>query len=65
MIAPSPGAPSLLTAAIGLHGGASTWAFNVVRELILASVGENRVLAFYADDLEQLPGKQNGSAATW
>jgi hypothetical protein len=51
------GALPLLTAAIGLHGSASTWAFNVIRELILASVGEDRVLAFYADDLEQLPGQ--------
>src|SRR4051812_42545431 len=40
---------------VGLHGSASTWVFNVVRELMIDAVGEPHVLALYADDLSQLP----------
>ena len=50
-------APSLgPVAAIGLHGSASTWVFNVIRELMIAAIGdEQRILALYADELRQLP----------
>lgn len=40
---------------IGLHGSASTWIFNVVRELTLAAHGEAGLWSGYADELEQLP----------
>lgn len=42
-------------ATIGLHGSASTWVFNVVRELLVAAVGTDRVLAFYAEDIHPIP----------
>jgi hypothetical protein len=42
-------------ATIGLHGSASTWVFNVVRELVIAVHGEDRVLAVYADTEAQVP----------
>ena len=45
----------MIVATIGLHGSASTWMFNVVRELILAARGEGAVLSCYADEPEQLP----------
>jgi len=41
-------------ATIGLHASASTWVFNVVRELMIAAVGSERVLALYADRMEQI-----------
>jgi hypothetical protein len=44
-----------LIATIGLHGSASTWVFNIVRELVAATVGEERMLTFYADELAQFP----------
>lgn len=44
-----------VVATIGLHASASTWVFNVVRELLIASFGEARVLTLYADKVEQLP----------
>jgi hypothetical protein len=47
--------PSRLVATIGLHGSASTWVFNVVRELMIASLGDGRVLAVYADEVAQVP----------
>ncbi len=47
--------PPGLVATIGLHGSASTWVFNVVRELMIAALGEQRVLAVYADQMEDLP----------
>jgi hypothetical protein len=34
---------------IGLYSSASTWAFNVVRELMIAQHGEARVCALYSD----------------
>jgi hypothetical protein len=49
--APPPG----LIATIGLHGSASTWVFNVVRELMIAALGEQRVVAVYADKVEDVP----------
>ena len=42
-------------ATIGLHSSASTWVFNVVRELLIASAGERQVMSVYADELHQLP----------
>lgn len=47
-------AHSSLTATIGLHASASTWVFNVVRELLIAAHGDDRVLSFYADELSTL-----------
>jgi hypothetical protein len=44
-----------LVATIGLHGSASTWVFNVVRELMVASFGANAVFALFADKIDQLP----------
>jgi hypothetical protein len=47
--------PPRLIATIGLHSSASTWVFNVIRELMLAAVGEPRVLAVYADKIDDVP----------
>ena len=44
-----------MVATIGLHASASTWVFNVVRELMIAAVGEDQVMALYADDVSELP----------
>jgi hypothetical protein len=38
-----------------MHASASTWVFNVVRELLIAAVGDNRVLTLYADRPDQIP----------
>jgi len=51
-----PAIPGLI-ATIGLHGSASTWVFNVVRELLIAALGEDQVLALYADRLSELPAE--------
>jgi hypothetical protein len=50
-----PARPPLMIATIGLHSSASTWVFNVVRELMIAAVGEHRVIAPFADTMNQLP----------
>jgi len=47
--------PPRLVATIGLHASASTWVFNVVRELMIASLGDAPVLTLYADELGQVP----------
>jgi hypothetical protein len=47
--------PPELVATVGLHGSASTWVFNIVRELVAATVGPERMLTCYADELGQLP----------
>jgi hypothetical protein len=47
--------PPRLVATIGMHASASTWVFNVVRELMIAAVGEPLVLTLYADEVGQLP----------
>src|ERR1700722_3680832 len=47
--------PPLMIAAIGLHSSASTWVFNVARELMIATLGEHRVIALFADRMDQLP----------
>src|ERR1017187_7726507 len=48
-------APPLLVATIGMHASASTWVFNVVRELMISVLGDDRVLAFYTDVVDQVP----------
>lgn len=52
---PAQDPPPRLIATIGMHGSASTWIFNVVRELLIAAKGDARVLTFYADELGQMP----------
>jgi hypothetical protein len=47
----------LLIATIGLHASASTWVFNVVRELLMAHFGDREVAALYAEKLEELPAE--------
>ncbi len=48
----------------GLYGSASTWVFNVARELYLAAFGAGGVLALYSDSLAkvlthpELPGRR-------
>jgi hypothetical protein len=44
-----------LIATMGLHASASTWVFNVVRELLIAAVGEDAVGGLYADRRDQVP----------
>lgn len=39
---------------IGLHSSASTWVFNVLRELMIAQHGESRVLAVYSDTVAKV-----------
>ena len=51
-----PGAlPPELIATVGLHASASTWVFNVIRELVATAAGPDQMLTFYADELGQLP----------
>lgn len=52
---PAGGRAPHLVAAIGLHGSASTWVFNIVRELMTAAVGVNEVVSAYAEEPSQLP----------
>jgi Sulfotransferase domain len=54
-VADQPAPPPRLVATIGMHASASTWVFNVVRELLIAAVGDAQVLTFYADELGQMP----------
>jgi hypothetical protein len=44
-----------VVATVGLHGSASTWVFNVARELMIASAGEAGVLSLYADEVARIP----------
>jgi hypothetical protein len=46
-----------LVATIGLHGSASTWVFNVARELMIDAAGEYRVVSCYADEPAHLPAE--------
>jgi hypothetical protein len=48
--------PSVV-ATIGLHSSASTWVFNVARELLIAARGEAAVLALYGERVEDLPAE--------
>ena len=43
-----------LTVTLGMHGSASTWVFNVVRELLASELGTGRVASGYAEDARQL-----------
>jgi hypothetical protein len=43
-------------ATIGLHGSASTFVFNVARELLLSACPDDGVMTFYADKLSNIPG---------
>ena len=52
---PTEATPPPLIATIGLHGSASTWVFNVVRELMIAAVGEDRVVTVYTDEMSHVP----------
>jgi len=45
----------LLVATVGLHASASTWVFNVARELLIAAYGEAAVMTLYADEIALLP----------
>jgi hypothetical protein len=47
--------PPPLIATVGLHASASTWVFNVVRELMIAATGETHVMSCYADERAQVP----------
>src|ERR1700761_7885951 len=42
-------------ATIGLHASASTWIFNVVRELMVVTLGEDSVLAIYEEEMAKIP----------
>jgi len=44
-----------IVATVGLHGSASTWVFNVVRELLVDAAGEAGVLAVYVDQASEMP----------
>jgi len=50
-------APPLLTLTLGLRGSASTWAYNVARELLAASCGEAQVVACFANAPADLLGE--------
>jgi hypothetical protein len=45
----------MLVATIGLHSSASTWVFNVARELLAAAHGD--FLSAYADAIKELPAE--------
>lgn len=47
-------APALV-ATVGLHGSASTWAFNVARELMTAAFGEGALFSAHAQEPGQIP----------
>ena len=42
-------------ATVGLHGSASTWVFNVARELAIARWGETEVRSLFADEVARIP----------
>lgn len=49
------GSPPPIVMTIGLKASASTWVFNVVRELMISAVGAERVLAIYSDQPKAMP----------
>lgn len=49
---------------IGMHGSASTWVFNAVREMMSAQLGETSVLTFFADKMEHVPEQAHGTDKT-
>lgn len=54
MTKPRVSVPEVVATA-GLHGSASTWIFNIVRELMARSLGTAPLLTFYADELALFP----------
>jgi hypothetical protein len=52
---------------IGLYGSASTWVFNVLRELMIAQHGEARVFALYSDTVAKVIGDRQalGRYVVW
>jgi hypothetical protein len=50
--------PPRIVVTVGLHSSASTWVFNVVRELMAACLGPENVLAIYAEDVPALLAEQ-------
>ena len=49
-------------ATVGLHGSASTWVFNVARELLLAAYPAGEIIPFYADRIVDIPREFPASA---
>jgi hypothetical protein len=47
--------PPQVVVTIGIHASASTWVFNVVRELVTRAVGAQQVLAIYAEEIKEIP----------
>lgn len=50
---PPPTTPRLVCT-VGLHGSASTFLFNVARELLEAALGTDEVLAFYSESVPEM-----------
>jgi hypothetical protein len=46
-----------VVATVGLHASASTWVFNVVRELMIAAFGAQEVFSLYAEAPDELPDR--------
>jgi len=44
-----PAALPRVVCTVGVHGSASTWVFNVVRELVMLGAGRAATLPCYAD----------------
>jgi hypothetical protein len=44
-----------LVATVGLHASASTWVFNVVRELMVSAFGTPQVFSLYTEEPGELP----------
>jgi hypothetical protein len=44
-----------LVATVGLHASASTWVFNIVRELMMAAFGTQDVFSLYTEEPGELP----------
>jgi hypothetical protein len=45
-----------ITATLGVYGSASTWVFNVLRELSIAHFGADRVHAIFSDSVQDVLG---------
>ena len=60
-------APPRVVVTQGLYGSASTWVFNVARELYLAAFGADSVLALYSDSLTKVLGHPDlrGRRVVW
>ena len=55
---PVEGAAPRLILTVGLHASASTWVFNVVRELMVAAAGPERVAPGFATTAEDIAGAE-------